>query len=135
MTFVKRVGYKMHAMFKKLLRSALVALLVGTVPSQALAALSIDVCDAVENSSGHAHHGGADHGDATVGSPMNDDQGPTGETTHNHLASCGVAAAIVAPAKIPPADAPSDGIQASPFRAPEGFVPDRLDRPPLTVSI
>jgi hypothetical protein len=122
-------------MIKKLLRFTLIVLLVATVPMQALAALSIDVCNAIEHSNGHAQHSDAGHGDALLGDPMNDHQDSTGETTHNHFASCGVAAAIVAAAKVLPADAPSDGIQASPFRAPEGFVPDRLDRPPLTISI
>ena len=135
LTFVKCVGYKMRAMLRKLLRSALVVLLVGTVPIQALAALSIDVCNAVEHSSGHAPHADAGHGDPLLGDPIHHDQGPADETTHNHLASCGVAAAIVAPTKILPADAPSDGIQAASFRAPDGFVPDGLYRPPLTLSI
>jgi hypothetical protein len=122
-------------MLRKLLRLALVALLVGTVPIQGLAALSIDVCNAVEHSGGHAQHADAGHGDAFHGDPMNDDQGPTDETTHNHLASCSVAAAIVATTTDLTAAAPGDGIQDAPFRAPDGFVPERLDRPPLTLSI
>lgn len=122
-------------MLRKLLRFALVALLVGTVPIQALAALSVDVCEAVEHSGGHAQHADAGHGDGFHADPMNDDQGPADETTHNHLASCGIATAIVAPATVLAADAPSDGIQTVAFLAPEGFVPERLDRPPLTLSI
>jgi len=121
-------------MMRKLLRSALVALLVGMVPIQALAALSVDVCSTMEHSNGYVQHGGTDHGDGSFGSPMNDEQGAT-DDTHHHLASCGVAAAIVSAATVLTADAPGDGVQASPIRAPEGFLPERLDRPPLTLSI
>lgn len=135
LTFVKRAGYKMRAMLKKLLRSALVALLVGTVPMQALAALSIDVCNAVAHSNGHAQHVDGGHGDAFLGAPSNDDQGPTDGTTHHHLASCGVATAIVAQTTILAVEILSDGIQAVAFLVPEGFVPAGLDRPPLTLSI
>lgn len=121
-------------MLRKLLRLALVMFLAATVPVQALAALSIDVCKAVEHFDGQAQTVDMGHGHASFEAATDDEQQPIDEAP-NHGASCGIAAAIVASATSLAADAPSDGIQATLLPTPEGFVPDRLERPPLNLSL
>jgi len=116
-------------MLRKLLRLAFVLFLAGTVPLQALAALSVDVCKTMDHGDAQMQSA-AGHGHVTPGASTDDDQGPVDDTMH-HAASCGAAASIVGYADAVVADVSSDGIHVATLPAPEGIVPDGLDRPPL----
>lgn len=129
MTCVKRPGYKMRPMMRKLLRLAFVLLLAGSVPLQALAAQSIDVCKTMDHGDAQMQSA-AGHGHASPGASIDDDQSPVDDTMH-HAASCGAVAGIVGYAEAVVADVSSDGIHAAALPAPEGIVPDGLERPPL----
>lgn len=119
------------------LRQLLVALLVALVPLQGLAALSVGICrdlersqERSENAMGSAQaHGHDAH--ATAG------QEPKAAGEHHTAhcaacAACGVSAGIVARTALQIADAPGDGVIAHRASQFSGFVPERLDRPPLT---
>lgn len=129
---------------KKLFRALLAAFLIAAVPLQAFAALGASICRDLQHSqhdAGHGHapsaaqsHGHGAHGDAAAvhgeddGMPLLD-----AETAHcAACASCGVAAGIVAAAALPLSDAAERDVIAHAVSSFVGFVPDGLDRPPLT---
>ena len=116
-------------MLRKLLRLAFIVFLAGTVPLQALAALSVDVCKTMDHGDARMQSA-AGHGHGTSDASTDDDQSPVDDTLH-HAASCGPVAAIVGYAEAVAADVSSDGIHAGLLPAPEGIVPDGLERPPL----
>jgi len=116
-------------MSRKLLRLAFVLFLAGTVPFQALAALSIDFCKTMDHGDARMQSA-AGHGHTTLGASTGDDQGQVDETMH-HTASCGTVASIVGYAEAVVADVSRDGIHVAMLPAPESIVPDGLERPPL----
>jgi len=130
---------------KKTLRLLLVALLVVMVPLQGFAALSVGICRDLQHGSdaqrhdfpastpaaeSHSHDG---HG-AIAGATGHDTKA-AGDSSGSHCAACaacGASAAIVAPNLFSIAEAPRDGVLAHSVMQFSGFVPDGLDRPPLT---
>lgn len=116
-------------MLRKLLRLAFVLFLAASVPIQALAAVSIDVCKTMDHGDARMPSA-AGHGHAAHGTPIGDDQGSVDDAMH-HAASCGAATGIVGYADAIVADVSRDTIHAAALPAPEGIVPDGLERPPL----
>ena len=124
---------------KTLLRALLVLLLAVSVPLQGYAAVSIGICR------GLAHHGdellpGAHDGAERAGEnhdPHGSPEGAPAEESHHcaACASCGVAAAISAAPLIHASDSPHQGVVVADLPAPEGYVPEGLDRPPLTLLV
>ena len=132
-------------MSKKPFRLLLVALLAVMVPAQGLAALSVGICRDLQHSSdslrheplatttvAEAHsHGG--HG-ANAGATEHDSMA-AGDSSASHCAACaacGASAGIVAQDGFSIAEAPRDGVLAQTVLQFSGFVPEGLDRPPLT---
>ncbi len=120
-------------MVKRLIRAMLVLLLVAGAPVQGFAALGGGLCGALGHHaaqaapiSDHAAHAGEHH-------KAGDGESGAGEAFCTSCASCGMAAAMaVAPAAFNPTG-PGGGVTAADFPVPPGFVPDGLDRPPLTL--
>jgi len=129
---------------KRLLCKLFIALLVAGVPLQGFAALSAGICRDMQTSSqqsGHARAAPAalihthDHGvDAGAGMTHGKDHGSS-EKPGAHCAacaSCGVTTAIVAALPVLVSDSPRFGVIAHAVSSFVGFVPDGLERPPLT---
>ena len=124
-------------MVKRLIRAMLVLLLVAGAPVQGFAALGGGLCGALRHhaaqaapisaASDQAAHAGEHHktGDGASGA--------AGEAFCPSCASCGMAVATaLAPAAFN-AMLPGGGVAAADFPVPPGFVPEGLDRPPLTL--
>jgi hypothetical protein len=141
LTRIKNPGIIPAAMPKPLQRALLILILAVAVPLQGYAAASIGICRAL------AHHGGlsaADHahgGDHHAGAEHERHGSSSGgsSTPDSHqcaaCASCGVAAVISASPALYVSDAPHRGVVIASFPAPEGHVPEGLDRPPLTLLV
>ena len=129
---------------KKHLRQLLVALLVALIPLQGLAALSVGICRDLERSqeSGqrpvsanvvHAHSHDAQPG-AADGPGHGSKAAGEHHTAHcAACAACGVSAGIVALAPFPIAEAPRSGVITHTASQFSGYVPERIDRPPLSL--
>lgn len=128
---------------KKLVRVLLAAILIVAVPLQSFAALGAAICRDLQHSqhdAGHAQlpmaaqaHEHSAHGEPRAAPGETGGAQPEANTAHcAACASCGVVAGIVsAPAFALPA-APARDVTAHAMRVFVGFVPDGLDRPPLT---
>ncbi|MDX1376922.1 MAG: hypothetical protein R3357_15250 [Burkholderiales bacterium] len=126
---------------RRLIRVLLAALLIAAVPLQGFAAVEAAICRDLQHSqhdAGHAHvadaaqaHGA--HGDSHA-TPGERDGTPTESKTAHCAAcvSCGVVAGIVSAPAFSLPDAPGRDVIAHAMRVFVGFVPDGLDRPPLT---
>lgn len=129
---VKRALVKSEAMSRKFSRLLLLLVIALTVPLQGFAAVSAGLCMA----SGHHHseHAAAGH-DHDMGSM--DHQHPAEDTSANNshcppCVSC-CAAVAIAPAAEPrlPSVAPAAPVPSKQYSI-AGFLPERLDRPPLS---
>jgi len=121
-----------------------VALLVAAVPLQGFAGLSAGICRDVQQSSQQVEHARAapaalmhahDHGvDAGAGMTHGNNHGASGEAGAHcaACASCGVTTGIVASLPALVSDSPRFGVIAHAVSSFVGFVPDGLERPPLT---
>jgi hypothetical protein len=129
---VKRALVKSRAMSLKLLRFLLLIAVALAVPLQGLAAVSAGLCMA----SGHHHseHAPAGH-DHDLGSM--DHEHPAEDTSANdsHCPPCVscCAAVAIAPAAEPrlPSVAPAAPVASKQYSI-AGFLPEQLDRPPLS---
>jgi hypothetical protein len=127
---------------KSLQRALLALVLAVAVPLQGYAAVNTGICRALAHhgdepaaSVEHGHHG-AEHAGADHDKPGSPDD-PSAKDTHHcaACASCGVAAAISAAPLVYASDSPHQGVVAADSPAPEGYVPEGLDRPPLTLLV
>jgi hypothetical protein len=129
----------------KFIRVLLAAILIAAVPLQGFAALSAGICRDLQHSqhdAGHAHvpataaaqaHDHDTHGDAKA--TLGGDAGAAQDPSSAHCAacaSCGVAAGIVAASPFALPVSPERDVVAQALSSFVGFVPDALDRPPLT---
>ncbi|HSH08474.1 MAG TPA: hypothetical protein VLA41_12485 [Burkholderiales bacterium] len=130
-------------MLNKCVRLLLAAFLIAALPLQGFAALGASICRDLQHSqheAGHGHapvtvqaHGHGAHGD--VAAAYGDQNGTPSEPATAHCAacaSCGLAAGIVAAVALPLSDAIERDVIAHTLPSFLGFVPDGLDRPPLT---
>lgn len=128
---------------KRFIRSLLAAILIAAVPLQGFAALGAAICRDLQHSQHDAGHAQlpkaahaqdhAAHGESHVVPADAGGAQPESKSAHcAACASCGAVAGIVsAPAFSLPA-APERDVIAHAMRVFVGFVPDALDRPPLT---
>lgn len=130
-------------MFRKI-KALLIVLLVMVVPVQGLAAVSAGICRALE------HHGDtaaraavqearAGHSSDGV-SHENDAAGTDNDSSDLNrncggCAACGTAATIASTAFLSTPDAPRSAARVHEPDSPAGFLPDGLDRPPLTLPV
>jgi len=130
-------------MLNKRVRVLLAAFLIAALPLQGFAALGASICRDLQHSqhdAGHGHapsaiqsHGHGAHGD--VAAARGDDNGTPPDLATAHCAacvSCGVAAGIVAAPAYNFSVSPERDVIAHTLSAFSGFVPNGLDRPPLT---
>lgn len=139
LTHVKNLGIIGARMRTSLKRLLLVLVLGAAVPLQGFAAASIDLCRAFPHHQDAAAAGVHDHSIAIDASAHHEGHDPldadTGQDSHHcaACASCGVAAAISAAPRILVTDVPHQAVIALSVPAPDGHVPDGLDRPPLAL--
>jgi hypothetical protein len=130
---VKRALVKSSAMSLKLLRFFLLIAIAFAVPLQGLAAVSAGLCMA----SGHHHseHAPAGH-DHDMGSIDHEHPAEDSSASNTHCPPCVscCAAVAIAPAAEPrlPSVAPAAPVPSKQHSI-AGFLPERLDRPPLAV--
>ena len=130
------------------LKALLIAWLLIVVPVQGVAAVSAGICRALEHHGvvtapaaervaaheGHTGHSGDgvshehDAAAAADGSP-----GPSGHC--GDCAACGASAAVASIDQLATPDAPRDTVRVFTPDSPAGFLPDGLDRPPLTLPV
>ncbi|KPK08739.1 MAG: hypothetical protein AMJ64_02740 [Betaproteobacteria bacterium SG8_39] len=130
---------------KKFIRVLLAAILIAAVPLQGFAALGAGICRDLQHSQhdgGHGHmpatasaqaHDHDAHGSANA--TLGDDAGEAQDPSSAHCAacaSCGVVAGIVAASPFPFPVSPERDVVAQALSSFVGFVPEALDRPPLT---
>jgi hypothetical protein len=130
---VKRALVKSKAMSLKLLRILLLIAIALAVPLQGLAAVSAGLCMA----SGHHHseHAPAGH-DHDMGSIDHEQPAEDTSGSNSHCPPCVscCAAVAIAPAPEPrlPSVAPAAPVPSKQYSM-AGFLPEQLDRPPLSV--
>ena len=124
------------------LKRLLLVLLLGlAVPLQGYAAASINLCRAFAHHQDTAAAGAHDHSHAHEASAHHGGHDPldagAGQESHHcaACASCGVAAAVSAAPRFQATDVPHQALIVFFVPAPEGHVPDGLDRPPLTLLV
>lgn len=127
--------YNLAEMPLKLARLLIAFALALTIPLQALAAVTAELCMAMAHhqadmSTAHSHGPGHAHDDGGMAGQHDPDSDPS--TDNAHCAPC--VAAHIAPAahSFIPDSSPTAAIAALPS-LPPGFLPEKLDRPPLAL--
>ena len=130
------------------LKALLIACLLVVVPVQGIAAMSAGICRALEHhgvviaptdelAAPHgAHTGNSGDGPSHEHDAAGADDSSPGPSGHcGDCAACGASAAVASIDHLASPGAPRDTVRVHPSDSLTGFLPDGLDRPPLTFPV